>query len=422
MQIRRGNIATILLAIALPVLFFVLPYRVEAVPNWVVYLVISICGLVIIGSILAFTPLWDKFSKKEPIQALPSDSDSIPSTNAYSSIVRITAQEPSKHPPVIVNTVLVICSLITLAFGIWIMYMAILGGVIPRDFDAGWLMVILFLIVSPIWILVDTIIIEGKQRKLGRSRVAKEKTVDLHDKADTVFDRCLQAIGTWQSSIIAMNRPKLVKARWRNSIMTATVTNMGHGRVRVHILSDSKWTTTKWDFGINQRNVDTFERLLQTKEEGLVRDKPLIFQIGETAYIAPHPYVDEREVSAIICQVIFGNPDNKDKTINTFRLEVNSKAPYLLSEARDSEHGGSYLVPSGGGFASVPRKPWLSVPLTITGKSGANGWIGFCIIERRDLTLKEAWNMGGELVAVQTDGVELRCPFPVCSLPRTDHS
>lgn len=418
MQIRRGNIATILLAIALPVLFFLLPYRVEVVPNWVVYPLICICGLVIIGSILAFTPFWDKFSKKEPIQALSIDSDSIPSTNTYGSIVRITAQEPSKHAPIIIDIVLVICSLIILASGILIMCMAILDGVIPRDFDAGWLMFILLLIVSPIWILVDTIIFERKQRKLDRSRVAKEKTVDLYDKADAVFDRCLQAIVTWQSSIIAMNRPKLIKARWRNSIITVTVTNMAYGRVRVHTLSDSKWTTTKWDFGINQRNVDSLERLLQTKEQSLVQDKPLTLQIGESAFIASQPYTDGQKVKDVICRVILGNPNDKPKTVTTFRLEVRSKAPYPLSEARDSECGGSYLVPPGGGFSTVPRKQWLKTPVQIKEGEGVAGWIGFCLLQREDLSLAEAWKIEGKLVAVQADGNELHLSFPPCDLPR----
>jgi len=127
------------------------------------------------------------------------------------------------------------------------------------------------------------------------------------------------------------------------------------------------------------------------KPQGLVGGTPLIFQIGETAYTASSPFVDEREVSAIICQVIFGNPDKRNRVITTFRLEVKSKSPYLLSEARDSERvSGSYLVPAGGGFASVPKKPWLNVPFNIGGGDGKSGWIGFCLIERRDLTLAEA--------------------------------
>jgi hypothetical protein len=262
MQVRRGNIAIIFLALAVPILFWVLPYQVKTMPMWICYLVDIICGLVIIGGILALTPLWDKLFKKKPIQTLPSDSVSVPSTDTYSSIVKITAQEPSKRPPMIIDIALIIYSLIMLASGTWVMYLAVVGNLLPEELDLSWLMFILFVIAFPIWIFVDTLFIERRQRKLGRSRVAKEKTIYLYDKVDGVFDRCLQAVGTRQSSIFIMERPKLIKARWGNSILTVTVTNMGRGKVKVHIFSDSRWTTTKWDSGINQKNIDAFERLI----------------------------------------------------------------------------------------------------------------------------------------------------------------
>jgi hypothetical protein len=158
------------------------------------------------------------------------------------------------------------------------------------------------------------------------------------------------------------------------------------------------------------------------KPQGLMRDKPLSLQIGETAYIASQPYTDEQKVKDIICQVILGNPNDKAKTITTFRLEVRSKAPYPLSEARDSEHGGSYLVPPGGGFSTVPRKQWLKTPIQVNGGQGKAGWIGFCLLERENLTLAEVWSMDGELIAVQADGTELRVSFPICDLPRENNS
>lgn len=159
------------------------------------------------------------------------------------------------------------------------------------------------------------------------------------------------------------------------------------------------------------------------KPQGLTKtDKPLNLRIGESAYIASSPYTDERTVSDIICQVILGNPSNKTKTLTTFRLEVKSKACYLHSEARDSKGHGSFLVPPGGGFSIVPHKPWLEVPVRIGSGDGISGWIGFCLSERHDLSLAEAWKMDGELVAVQSDGVEVRAQFPPCNLPRANGS
>lgn len=74
---------------------------------------------------------------------------------------------------------------------------------------------------------------------------------------------------------------------------------------------------------INRRKVwGRIKRIVQLlKPQGLTSvGKLLSFTIGETAYIAPHPYVEEREVSSIICQVIIGNPNKQSKTINTFYL------------------------------------------------------------------------------------------------------
>ena len=159
------------------------------------------------------------------------------------------------------------------------------------------------------------------------------------------------------------------------------------------------------------------------KPQGLTKaDKPLNLQIGESAYIGSSPYTDEQKVKDIICQVILGNPSDRTRTVTTFYLKVKSKARYLRSEAKDSKKGGSFLVPSGGGFSTVPRKPWLDVPVRISSGDGVSGWIGFCLLERNDLTFAEAWKMDGELVAVQSDGMEVRAQFPPCNLPRANGS
>jgi hypothetical protein len=159
------------------------------------------------------------------------------------------------------------------------------------------------------------------------------------------------------------------------------------------------------------------------KPQGLTKaNKPLNLQIGESAFIGSSPYTDDRKVSDIICQVILGNPSDRTRTVTSFRLEVKSKACYLQSEVRDSAKGSSFLVPSGGGFSTVPRKPWLDVPGRIGSGDGVSGWIGFCLAERDDLTFAEARKIDGVLVAVESDGVEVRVQFPPCKLPRANGS
>lgn len=154
------------------------------------------------------------------------------------------------------------------------------------------------------------------------------------------------------------------------------------------------------------------------KPQGLARTKKsLYFQVGETAYLTSHPYTEDSEVQSIISQVTIGNPNKGAKTIISFRLEYKSKAPYLISEARESKDGGSFLVPAGGGFSSVPRKPYLNLPIIIKPNDGVVGWIGFTMIQRKDLTLAEGWSKQAELVAVLHDGTEFRTKFPTCDLP-----
>lgn len=151
---------------------------------------------------------------------------------------------------------------------------------------------------------------------------------------------------------------------------------------------------------------------------GLSHGKPLLFTIGEIAYIASHPYVPEGEVRDIIVQINLGNPDaSRPETVMTFRLEVSGKASYPVSEARRSERTILWhLVPAGGGFSTVPTKDYTRLPVTIPAGGAVVGWIGFCLAERLDLTLSEAKHMEAKVVAVQADGMESSYRLPPCDL------
>jgi hypothetical protein len=159
--------------------------------------------------------------------------------------------------------------------------------------------------------------------------------------------------------------------------------------------------------------------ILWLKPSGISRNnKPLHFKIGESAYTASTPYINEREVSSIIGQVIIGNSNKVEKFIISFRLEYENKAPYLVAEARQGKNG-HYLVPSGGGFSSVPSKTYLNIPTEIPANGGIVGWIGFTMIERRDLRLSEVWKKQAKLIAVLSDGKEIFTTFPKCFIPRS---
>ena len=77
-------------------------------------------------------------------------------------------------------------------------------------------------------------------------------------------------------------------------------------------------------------------------------------------------------------------------------------------------------MPSGGGFSSVPQKTYLNIPIRIAARDGVVGWIGFTVIQRKDLTLADVCYKQAKLVAVLSDGKDLTINFPKCDLPHTD--
>lgn len=254
MQIRRD----IVLPIAFGVLFVLLPYVVPNMPKWIAYTGVAICVLVIVAAI---TPIWDRILPKKHVATPRSDVD-------YDNIYKIMQSEPSKKPPLAVDIALVFCGVVILAYGIWIIYVRIAGNTLYQVSPMNLLLFILFFILFPLWFLIDTVVIQRRQEKLGRSMVAtKPKSLSVREDIDVIFNKSLKAIDTMQGSIITMDRPRLLKAQLSGSIMTVTTTNMGHGHTRVNFVCDSKWITTKIDFGKNQRYANTFERLLQTAKD-----------------------------------------------------------------------------------------------------------------------------------------------------------
>lgn len=156
---------------------------------------------------------------------------------------------------------------------------------------------------------------------------------------------------------------------------------------------------------------------------GLSQGKSLTLEIGEAAYRAPSPYTASRLVNAMVFQVIISNKNQRmSKTITTFRLEIDKKPSYPVSEARPSRNveGGWILIPAGGGFASVPSKPYINPPITVAGGDGCVGWIGFCFLERNDLTMGEAVALKGKVIGTQADGKEIEATVPACTYQLTD--
>ena len=150
------------------------------------------------------------------------------------------------------------------------------------------------------------------------------------------------------------------------------------------------------------------------KPAGLARGGGPTMVIAETAWRASGD-----EIQTLIVRLILGNPDKSaPQPFVTFRLDVGDKAPFYVSEARlNEERGNWFLVPAGGGFSSIPNKPYLSMPVDIPSDSGVDGWVGFTFIENHKLTLVEAREVDAWIVGIQPNGREIQVNLPPCELP-----
>jgi hypothetical protein len=118
-------------------------------------------------------------------------------------------------------------------------------------------------IIYPIAFLLNLFIFEPRQRKLGKSRVAKESTIVITGAINDIFDKCYKALDVMGFAPVALERPKLIEAHKKDNLIKINCHTRA-GKVSIFIQSDGLWTTTRIDFGLNRRNLERFERLIRT--------------------------------------------------------------------------------------------------------------------------------------------------------------
>lgn len=177
------------------------------------------------------------------------------------SVIKIEQQEPSRRPPAILNMVLIICSLLFLALGVFGIYLWVAGKATVRV-DISTIFFFILFIGLPVLILGDIFIIQRRFYKLGRSCVAKEAILVLDVDASTAFDTSRVVLDAMKATVIKMNKPRLLKASSGKCVITVEVRGIKGSKSRVHVLSDSQWLTVKWDAGANQKCIDAFQSQL----------------------------------------------------------------------------------------------------------------------------------------------------------------
>jgi hypothetical protein len=230
------------------------------------YLLLFAIAFLIVTVFVVIWP-WIGVGHKKRIEAVPIETRH--PVGSYNNIQMIRGYMPSNRPPVLLKVIMTACCLIILAFGLLTIYLWIAGEIVGQ-ITLAWIYFFVVFIVLPILGLLDIYICEKKYYELGKSARAKGKTIILHGDINEVFNKCLKVIDTrigmrTDSRIIIMDRPKLIKAIFGDSILTVKARYIQNNKVRIDFLSDSQWVTTKIDFGVNQRNVDKFDRLIRSE-------------------------------------------------------------------------------------------------------------------------------------------------------------
>jgi hypothetical protein len=239
-------------------LFALLPIELPEMPVWIAYTLSAFAVFIIL---ISNTPLWERFFKKK---SKPTTSCDIKNKNKYDSVVKIIQEIPSNRFPLAGDLIGSSFSIIALIIGIRSIILWATGQILGPNGYEEWILFFL-LVPFPIWVLVNTWVLERRQYKKGKSRVEKHEILVMNGQANNIYNACINALNVMQASIRAMERPKQIKALCRNSIINIELTyqNEKKTEIQIFISSDSKWMTTEIDFGINQKNVDTLECLIR---------------------------------------------------------------------------------------------------------------------------------------------------------------
>jgi len=269
-------------------------------------------------------------------------------------LLKIRQNEPSRYPPTIFDVFLVICCAILLVFSSLIISLWVSNKfIVPSTIDIIWLA--LLFVALPIWGITDTIITRVKYHKAYESDVAKYKDIFIKGNIDSIFSICLQILeDEMRAKAIVLDVPKLFRGELRNwlatSIFAVRVSQLKNGRVKIQVSSDSIWLTTRFDFGINQRNINRFVQLLRIRLED--RQFPKEASINDNTGISPNKNLagdiissfpnesSDHKINIKIGKVIYlGDKDNIaeiqiDMTIISKVLHTNISRPQLYIAQR----------------------------------------------------------------------------------------
>ena len=212
-------------------------------------LVLSFSGILLLIGILGLFGVWNKLFHK--------NSKTIP-TPIISPIEQI---KHDKRPSTILSLFWVLFFCLLLAGGVWQVYLWWIGK-IPIHLNLSTILFPFAFLLFPIYALVDIFVIRRKYYRLDKSSLVKDADFILDGNTNNIFDNCRRILLEMNITKLKRKSPNLLKAQLGKSRIVVKITQRKDLKVNIYIFSDVIWWIERHDYGSNQKNIDTFTKLL----------------------------------------------------------------------------------------------------------------------------------------------------------------
>jgi hypothetical protein len=209
-------------------------------------------------------------SKMPPIET-DNDADVI-----NPSISKIITDEPSNKLSVlqIIRNNWIPLTL-TAAVPIWAIIEIILWIIHKVSFNPiGLFLFIGCYLLFPSVIWYDTLFVKRKQMLTGKSKVFQSISFTYKsDNVKKIFNRCYKALDIMKAEpptqmdadLYDSDKPILIKRPIGNFIMIVGIKHEDNNNFTINVSSDAKRLEVEFDFGKNKRNINTFKKLMLSK-------------------------------------------------------------------------------------------------------------------------------------------------------------
>ncbi|MFC1945977.1 hypothetical protein ACFLW1_02130 [Chloroflexota bacterium] len=215
--------------------------------------------LLIVGVALILLSIFVNVSERQEKQS-QNNLATVQTPPSTSSVLDIERREPSNRPPLLLEIILMLISLLMLALGSLQTYLIFFGEVIFQ-FNWIWIAFYIVFVVFPLWVLLAPFTFDRKYYKQGKSATAIDAKFVIDGDILDVFNRCSHILEMMQAKPYKQETPSLIKAHINKSKISLEVSH-SNGNVQVHVMCDASWVTVKIGKGRNQNIINEFQKHL----------------------------------------------------------------------------------------------------------------------------------------------------------------